>query len=246
MPFKRLVFLSELCPTEIRGPVISRLRRESITTLKALKNSILQLDAFGPPEDLIVGQTFGNGWIIEGREILRTLIDLELFGDTNVEPICFKLIKIPPPPSFYLSWDRTKFIQITVKGTYSFCAIQHHGGRGDVWLMITDDFGKRLFRKTIKSSTVGPWTCKTAVPFSDRVFVRDQIPEFINLIKIRVLVTGLDIKDTSIILETFDIDIPFETERIPTKIKIEGTSGSISLEKLIEGQEELRIVRVTA
>ncbi len=245
MPFKRLVFLSELCPTEIRGPVISRLRRESITTLKALKNSILELDAFGPPEDLIVGQIFGNGWIIEGREILRTLIDLELFGDTNVEPICFKLIKIPPPPSFYLSWDRSKFISIVVKGTYSFCVISFRPAFGQMGVIIRDDFGRQLFKKTIKKDSVSSG-CGT-FSFSDRIFIRDQIPEFINFITISVFVTGLDIRNSSLELEIFDIDVPFETERIPTKIKIEGTSsGLISLEKLIEGQEELRIVRITA
>jgi len=92
MPFKRLVFLSELCPTEIRGPTISRLRRETEIKLKALKTSVLELDALGPPIIFSPDQTFGDGWKIDGKEILEKLITLELFDDTNLEPICFEWV----------------------------------------------------------------------------------------------------------------------------------------------------------
>ncbi len=92
MPFKRLVFLSELCPTEIRGPVMSRLRRETEIKLKALKTSVLELDALGPPVIFSPDQTFGDGWKIDGKEILEKLITLELFDDTNLEPVCFEWV----------------------------------------------------------------------------------------------------------------------------------------------------------
>lgn len=144
------------------------------------------------------------------------LKELETLIARDCEPI-FSTISLD-----LSSWDRTKAINVSIKGFVSWCVVRFQFGSVKTILFVNDNAGNELlgieiFRgqfQVTRPTGSQPKLC-LSFDFTKTLSFKDQIPENVNFITLEIRtipIHGPFISNLKHVLEKFDVHVPIKSE----------------------------------